>query len=158
MVKTTGYIHNLTYAGEGLLGAVSGNAGQLYSGAFDKFNSPEYFLELTTPADFPSAVFGITGNASSEIVGGADWAGIVLTDNDTTVGMMCVLLYLLVSFLPTVEHTHTESNARGSCVTARAGYTVSSVSDTTMKRGPRSALWANRARCFAPMAVRGRIL
>jgi rhamnogalacturonan endolyase len=39
-------------------------------------------------------------------VGGADWAGIVLTDNDTTVGMMCVLLYLLVSFLPTVEHTH----------------------------------------------------
>ncbi|KAJ7883378.1 hypothetical protein B0H13DRAFT_2344131 [Mycena leptocephala] len=75
-------------AGEGLLGAVSGNAGQLYSGAFDKFNSPEYFLSLTTPADFPSAVFGITGNASSEIVGDADWAGIVLTDNDTTVGMI----------------------------------------------------------------------
>ncbi|KAJ7904941.1 galactose mutarotase-like protein [Mycena leptocephala] len=69
VVKTTGYIHNLTYAGEELLGAVSGNAGQLYS-------------------DFPSAVFGITGNASSEIVGGADWAGIVLTDNDTTVGMI----------------------------------------------------------------------
>ncbi|KAJ7767716.1 galactose mutarotase-like protein [Mycena metata] len=63
VVKTTGYIHNLTYRGVGLLGPVSGNAGQLYS-------------------DFPSAGFAITGNASAEIVQGADWAGIVLTDID----------------------------------------------------------------------------
>ncbi|KAF7364613.1 Galactose mutarotase-like protein [Mycena venus] len=69
VVKTTGYIHNLTYAGVGLLGTVSGNAGQLYS-------------------DFPSAVFSITGNASAKIVRGGAWAGIVLTDNNTTVGTL----------------------------------------------------------------------
>ncbi|KAJ6589649.1 rhamnogalacturonan lyase [Mycena capillaripes] len=69
VVKTTGYIHNLSYAGEDLLGTVSGNAGQLYS-------------------DFPSAVFSITGNASAEVVHGVDWAGIVLTDNNTGVGTL----------------------------------------------------------------------
>ncbi|KAJ7024043.1 galactose mutarotase-like domain-containing protein [Mycena alexandri] len=37
---------------------------------------------IGTPADFPSAGFAITGNASAEIAQGADWAGIVLTDID----------------------------------------------------------------------------
>ncbi|KAJ6512313.1 galactose mutarotase-like protein [Mycena vulgaris] len=67
VVKTTGYIHNITYQGLSLLGPVSGNAGQLYS-------------------DFPSAIFSLSGNAAAEIVQGTDWAGIVLTDNITAVG------------------------------------------------------------------------
>ncbi|KAJ6622202.1 rhamnogalacturonan lyase [Mycena sp. CBHHK59/15] len=69
VVKTTGYVHNLTYQDVGLLGSVSGNAGQLYS-------------------DFPSGIFSLTGNASSKIVHGADWAGIVLTDNNMAVGSL----------------------------------------------------------------------
>ncbi|KAJ7174632.1 galactose mutarotase-like protein, partial [Mycena filopes] len=67
VVKTTGYIHNIAYQNTSMLGPVSGNAGQLYS-------------------DFPSLIFSITNNASSQIVQGADWAGIVLTDNVTSVG------------------------------------------------------------------------
>ncbi|KAF7320606.1 Galactose mutarotase-like protein [Mycena chlorophos] len=71
VVKTTGYIRNLTFNGTDYLGPVSGNAGQLYT-------------------DFPSAVFAITNNASSQIVSSptGDWAGIVLTDNATDVGTL----------------------------------------------------------------------
>ncbi|KAJ7250745.1 galactose mutarotase-like protein [Mycena rebaudengoi] len=67
VLKLTGYVRNLTYQGVDLLGSVSGNAGQIYT-------------------DFPSAIFSLTGNASAEIVSGADWAGIVLTDNNAAVG------------------------------------------------------------------------
>ncbi|KAJ7106411.1 galactose mutarotase-like protein, partial [Mycena crocata] len=67
VIKGTGVIRNLTYEGVGLLGSLSGNAGQLYT-------------------DFPSTGFSTTGNALTEIIRGVDWAGIVLTDNDTAVG------------------------------------------------------------------------
>ncbi|KAJ7049519.1 galactose mutarotase-like protein [Mycena amicta] len=69
VAKTTGYIHNIVYNGTSMLGPVSGNAGQLYS-------------------DFPSAVFSLTGNASAQVVSGTDWAGIVLTDNVTSIGTL----------------------------------------------------------------------
>ncbi|KAJ3714564.1 galactose mutarotase-like protein [Lentinula guzmanii] len=64
LLKTTSAIQNLTYQGVSLLGTVDGLTGQAYT-------------------DFPSNTFATTGNSSYEIVTGADWAGVIFTDNDT---------------------------------------------------------------------------
>ncbi|KAL1951971.1 hypothetical protein VTO73DRAFT_1120 [Trametes versicolor] len=69
VVKKNGYIQNLLFDGISVLGTLSGNAGQLYT-------------------DFPSNGFILTGSSAAEIVQGADYAGIVLTDNDTASGSL----------------------------------------------------------------------
>ncbi|KAI0778161.1 galactose mutarotase-like protein [Trametes elegans] len=69
VVKKNGYIQNLQLDGVSVLGTLSGNAGQLYT-------------------DFPSNGFALTGNSAAEIVQGKDYAGIVLTDNDTSTGSL----------------------------------------------------------------------
>ncbi|KAI0825156.1 galactose mutarotase-like protein [Trametes gibbosa] len=63
VVKKNGYIQNLLFDGIAVLGTLSGNAGQLYTG------------------------FALVGT-SAEIVQGIDYAGIVLTDNDTASGSL----------------------------------------------------------------------
>ncbi|KAI0361653.1 galactose mutarotase-like protein [Trametes cingulata] len=69
VVKKNGYIQNLLFDGISVLGTLSGSAGQLYT-------------------DFPSNGFALTGSSAAEIVQGNDYAGIVLTDNDTTSGSL----------------------------------------------------------------------
>ncbi|TBU48362.1 rhamnogalacturonan lyase [Dichomitus squalens] len=69
VVKSNGYIQNLLFDGISVLGTLSGNAGQLYS-------------------DFPSNVFALTASPTTEIVQGQDYAGIVVTDNDTSTGSL----------------------------------------------------------------------
>ncbi|EIN10187.1 galactose mutarotase-like protein [Punctularia strigosozonata HHB-11173 SS5] len=64
VLKKNGYIQALTYDNVSTLGTVSGNAGQVYT-------------------DFPSAIFALTSTTTHQIVNGSDWAGIILTDNDT---------------------------------------------------------------------------
>ncbi|KAH9849784.1 galactose mutarotase-like protein [Lenzites betulinus] len=68
VVKKNGYIQNLLFDGISVLGTLSGNAGQVYT-------------------DFPSNGFALVGT-SAEIVQGNGYAGIVLTDNDTTSGSL----------------------------------------------------------------------
>ncbi|KAI0335297.1 galactose mutarotase-like protein [Cubamyces sp. BRFM 1775] len=69
VVKSNGYIRNLVFDGVSVLGTLSGNAGQLYT-------------------DFPSNAFALTGNLEGEVVQGRNYAGIVLTDNDTATGSL----------------------------------------------------------------------
>ncbi|TFY50246.1 hypothetical protein EVG20_g11632 [Dentipellis fragilis] len=67
--KSNGYIQNVTYQGTSLLGPVSGNAGQLYT-------------------DWPSNGFSLVANSSRQVLQGRDWAGIVITDNNTATGSL----------------------------------------------------------------------
>ncbi|KAI9063041.1 polysaccharide lyase family 4 protein [Trametes sanguinea] len=69
VVKGSGYIRNLLFDGISVLGNLSGNAGQIYT-------------------DFPGNAFALTGNAETQIVRGRGYAGLVLTDNDTTTGSL----------------------------------------------------------------------
>ncbi|RPD62964.1 galactose mutarotase-like protein [Lentinus tigrinus ALCF2SS1-6] len=69
ILKENGYIQNLVFEGISVLGTVSGNAGQLYT-------------------DFPSNGFALTANPTHQIVQGSEYAGIVVTDNDTSTGSL----------------------------------------------------------------------
>ncbi|KAI0071969.1 galactose mutarotase-like protein [Panus rudis PR-1116 ss-1] len=116
VVKKNGYIQNLTYDGVSLLGGVSGNAGQLYS-------------------DFPSNVFSLSVSSLYEVVNGTNWAGIILTDNDTTGGLVQRSWFLrdneagLHSFVRLGYHNSSDSIGRGELGEVR-----------TMFR-PNSAIW-----------------
>ncbi|OSD03458.1 polysaccharide lyase family 4 protein [Trametes coccinea BRFM310] len=69
VIKNSGYIRDLLFDGISVLGNLSGNAGQLYT-------------------DFPGNAFALTGSAEAKIITGRGYAGIVLTDNDTTTGSL----------------------------------------------------------------------
>ena len=45
-----------------------------------------YQIDLISKAilDFPGKAFALVGNPGFEVVQGTDWAGIILTDNDTS--------------------------------------------------------------------------
>ncbi|KAH9898424.1 galactose mutarotase-like protein [Cubamyces lactineus] len=69
VVKSNGYIRSLIFDGISVLGTLSGNAGQVYT-------------------DFPSNGFALTANSQGEVIQGKNYAGIVLTDNDTATGSL----------------------------------------------------------------------
>ncbi|KAI8995606.1 galactose mutarotase-like protein [Trametes punicea] len=69
VVAPHGYIRNLIFDGISVLGSLSGDAGQLYT-------------------DFPSNTFALTESSEAQIVHGSGYAGIVLTDNDTSTGSL----------------------------------------------------------------------
>ncbi|TCD65283.1 hypothetical protein EIP91_002845 [Steccherinum ochraceum] len=65
LLKSNGYIRDLVYQNTSLLGTATSTSGNLYT-------------------DFPGKAFALVGNPTYQIVSGRNWAGVILTDNDTS--------------------------------------------------------------------------
>ncbi|KAJ7617816.1 galactose mutarotase-like protein [Roridomyces roridus] len=69
LLTSNGYIRNIVFRNTSLLGPPTGLSAQVYT-------------------DWPSNAFGLIANNSRQIIEGSDYAGIVITDNNTAAGSL----------------------------------------------------------------------
>ena len=84
VAKSNGYIRNLVYQNTSLLGAATSTSGNVYTGLCFPGSSFVETIFTSRWLDFPGKAFSLVGNPSFEIAQGSGWAGIILTDNDTS--------------------------------------------------------------------------